>query len=168
MNLFDASLVRYATSGTLILVYSLVDAAARKSCGDAVRARVRMPRRLAPIVFLSVLAFYLTIAPMGRSLLGGAGNLAGIVLALGAALLRWRTRAGSSRVRQPDVAARMLFYAALPLAVGSMAGWLVLTAPALLLSAWWAVREDRLLLAQLGDAWAARMASSRRWIPGVW
>jgi protein-S-isoprenylcysteine O-methyltransferase Ste14 len=68
-------------------------------------------------------------------------------------------------VRQPDVAARVLFYVALPLAAGVPAGWLVLTLPAVITSAWWSRREDALLIDKLGEPWRERVATSAHWAP---
>ncbi|MFN8589385.1 MAG: hypothetical protein U0704_16455 [Candidatus Eisenbacteria bacterium] len=166
--IFDHDLVRFATSGTLIALYGAVDHASRRAGGDPLRARVKPPRWLAPLIFTSVLVFYLTIRPSGGAWWNGAGNLLGVALAAAAMALRWRTRRGSARLRMPDVAARMLFYAALPMAVGSWPGVLALTFPALLASAWCARREDALLLATHGEPWARRMTHTARWVPGVW
>ncbi len=167
MSLFDDPLFRFGTSGTLILFYSLTDHAARRSAADPLRARVKPPRWLGAVVFTSITAFYLCIKPFGGPLLAGWGNLAGIALAFAAMGLRWGTRFGLTRVRMPEVAARMAFYMALPLAVGVPLGWLALSVPAILATAYVCVREDRLLLAQWGQSYAARIGSSARWIPGV-
>lgn len=167
MLIFEDALFRFGTSGTLILFYSLTDHAARRSAVDPLRARVKPPRWLAALVFASVTAFYLCIKPFGGAVLEGWGNVAGIALAFAAMGLRWGTRFGLARVRMPEVAARMAFYVALPLAVGVPLGWLMLSAPAILATAYVCVREDRLLLAQWGHAYAARMGTSARWIPGV-
>lgn len=167
MLIFEDALFRFGTSGTLILFYSLTDHAARRSAADPLRARVKPPRWLAALVFTSVTAFYLCIKPFGGAVLEGWGNVAGIALTFAAMGLRWGTRFGLARVRMPEVAARMAFYAALPLAVGVPLGWLMLSAPAILATAYVCVREDRLLLAQWGQAYAARIGTSARWIPGV-
>jgi len=71
-------------------------------------------------------------------------------------------------VRQPDVAARVLFYLALPLAVGDAWGWITLTLPAVVASAACCRREDRLLSARHGDAWSMRVAATAHWLPRVW
>jgi len=166
--LFDSSLVRFGITGTLISLYAAADHVARRAGGDPLRAGVRPPRWLAAVTFACVLAFYAGIQPQGGAWAGGVANLAGIALAGFAMVLRWRARRPLARLRQPDVAARMLFYAALPLAVGVASGWLTLSLPAIALSAWWCRREDALLVGRHGEAWRARMASSARWVPGVW
>lgn len=166
--IFENDLVRFGTSGTLIALYGAVDHAARRAGGEPLRSRVKPPRWLAPLIFTSVLLFYLTIRPAGGAWWGGAGNVLGVAVAAAAMALRWRTRRGAARLRQPDVAARMLFYAALPMAVGSWPGALALTLPAVLASAWCSRREDALLLAEHGEPWAARMAATSRWVPGLW
>lgn len=165
---FEQPLFRFAVTGTLIALYAAVDHAARRAGGDPRRARVRPPRALAIAVFVSVLAFYMTIRPYGGAWAGGAGNLAGIAVAFGAMAVRWRSRRGVRPVRQPEIAARLLFYTALPAAVGVASGWLTLTLPAVLTSAWWSVREDQLLEREWGPAWRDRMAESARWCPGLW
>jgi len=167
MPVFDDALFRFGTSGTLILFYSLADHAARRAAADPLRARVKPPRWLAAVVFVSVTAFYLCIKPLGGPVLAGYGNLLGIALCFAAMALRWVSRFGLARVRMPEVAARMAFYCALPLAVGVPWGWLALSAPALLATAYVCIREDRLLLERHGEAYAVRVGSSARWIPGV-
>ncbi|MBI5169549.1 MAG: hypothetical protein HZA61_08685 [Candidatus Eisenbacteria bacterium] len=166
--IFENDLFRFGTSGTLIALYGAVDHAARRAGGDPLRARVKPPRWLGALIFLSVLVFYLTIKPSGGAWAQGAGNVAGIALAGLAMALRWSTRRGIASLRQPDVAARMLFYVALPMAVGSAPGALALTLPAVLASAWCSRREDAILLAEHGEPWARRMATSARWVPGLW
>ena len=107
---------------------------ARRNGGEPLRANVRAPRVIGAIVFTCVLAYYLLIKPTGGALLGGAGNLVGIALAFMAMGFRIVTRHGMAAVRQPDVAARMLFYVALPLAVTHQAmAYLVLSSAILLL-----------------------------------
>ncbi len=166
--IFENDLFRFGTSGTLIALYGAVDHAARRAGGDPLRSRVKAPRWVGALIFTSVLFFYLTIRPAGGAWWGGAGNVLGIALAGFAMLVRWRTRRGVAALRQPDVAARLLFYAALPAAVGSLPGAFALTLPAVIASVWCARREDEILLAAHGEPWAARMASSRRWVPGLW
>jgi hypothetical protein len=167
-SLFDEPLVRFGVTGTLISLYAAADHFARREGSDPLRAGVRRPRWMAPLIFASVLAFYLTIRPHGGAWLGGFGNAAGVALALAAAALRWVTRFGSPAVRQPEVAARMLFYAALPMSVGAASGALTLTLPAVAVSAWWCVREDRLLVERHGELWRHRIAASAHWVPRVW
>ncbi len=168
LETFGDALWRFGVTGTLILVYGLADHFARRAGGEPLRAGAKRPRWMAPVIFLSVLAFYLTIRPQGGPWLSGWGNLAGVALALAAAAARWRTRRGSGRVRQPDVAARMLLYASLPMAVGVASGALTLTLPAVAVSAWWCVREDRLLIERHGEAWRERVAATAHWVPRVW
>ncbi|MBK7368948.1 MAG: hypothetical protein IPJ04_13885 [Candidatus Eisenbacteria bacterium] len=165
---FENDLFRFGTSGTLIALYGAVDHAARRAGGDPLRARVKPPRWLGAVIFTSVLVFYLTIRPSGGPWAGGLGNFAGIALAALAMAFRWATRGGIAALRQPEVASRMLFYVALPMAVGSAPGALALTLPAVIASAWCSRREDALLLAEHGTPWARRMATSARWVPGIW
>lgn len=167
MSYFEDSLFRFGTSGTLILFYSLTDRAARRAASDAARGHVVHPRWLSLAVFVSLTAFYLCIKPFGGALWDGFGNALGILMCFVAMALRWGTRAGHDRVRMPEVAARMAFYAALPLAVGVPLGWLVLSAPAIAASAVVCVQQDRAQLAAQGADYALRMRHSARWIPGI-
>ncbi len=167
-DLFAESLVRFGVTGTLISVYGTVDHFARRQGGEPMRAGVRRPRWMAPVIFASVLLFYTTIQPQGGPWLDGWGNVTGVALALAAAVWRWLARFGSLQVRQPEVAARMLLYAAMPMAVGVASGALTLTLPAAAVSAWWCVREDRLLVERHGQVWRDRIAVTAHWVPRLW
>jgi protein-S-isoprenylcysteine O-methyltransferase Ste14 len=165
---YNDALWRFGTSGTLLLFYGLVEMAARRGGASSDRPGVPPPRWLKPSSFVCVLAFYLLIEPTGFAVAGGAGNAAGFALAFAAMALRFGVRHGARRVRHPATATRMLFYTALPLAVGVPLGWLVLTLPAYAMSAHCSVREDRVLSDRLGEPYRALMATSHRWVPGVW
>ena len=168
MTLFDEAMFRFGTSGTLLLLYGITEGIARRSGSGADRPGVPPPRWLKPASFVFITAFYLLIAPTGSALLGGWGNVAGIALAGVAMALRHAVRRGVPNLRHPTVAARMVFYAALPLAVGVPWGWAVLTLPALIMSAWCSVREDRILCERLGTSYAQVMSRTHRWVPGMW
>lgn len=157
---FDLELFRFGTCGTLITCYGIADHLARRR--DSARGAVpRRPRGLSLFYFASVLAFYLLIGPTGGALLHGWGNLAGIAVALLAAWARLRqpggapdstraeARPGSSLARglagllggrAAEISSRLVFYAALPAAVGVPWGWLVLTVPAWAASFYYAKR----------------------------
>ena len=117
---------------------------------------------------LSLGVFYALIGPTGDALIGGWGNLAGVAIAVGAAALRYVVRHGVPGVRHPTVSVRLLFYAALPLAVGVPWGWAALTAPALMLAAYRTRLEERMLGEKLGPAYLQHLRATRRWIPGIW
>ena len=165
---FDQAIVRFATCGTLLLLYGLAETVARRGDPGPDRPGVPPPRWLKPASFVVIGAFYLLIAPTGGAIAGGLGNLAGLALAGAATVLRLAVRRGVEGVRHPVVAVRMLFYAALPLAVGVPWGWAVLTAPALVMSAHCSIREDRLLAERLGAPYRELMARTHRWVPGMW
>jgi hypothetical protein len=124
--MFELAWVRFALSGTLILVYAIAD----RLVG---RARptppLRSPRWTTPLIVLSILGYYALIGPTGGPILGGIGNAIGIGLAAAAVLVR-----RFAPLRHPEIAARGLFYVALPLAVGVPWGWLALSVPACLSS----------------------------------
>jgi hypothetical protein len=166
-SIFNEPLMRFGTSGTLILVYGLADGWAR-------RAGAHRPQRLPAagwvraILFLSISAFYLLIGPTGKALWGGAGNMAGILAVLGACALRMAMRHGHPRIRYPEIATRVLFYTALPLAVGVPFGWLALTLPAAMSSAIVTVQADRAARDATGEAREAAAPRTFRWVPGIW
>lgn len=166
--IFDEPFVRFGVSGTLIGLYGLVEHAARRRSHDPMRTPVGTPRALIVVVFACILGFYALIRPYGGPIAGGSGNLAGIALAFLAMALRLQLAGRAVRVRMPDVAARLAFYAVLPLAVGVPLGWLVLTLPAIATSVWACLREDRLQLERHGEAWRERMRATSRLLPGVW
>lgn len=162
---FDSALFRFGVSGTLIALYGAADAFARRAAGVTKHHEAASPRWVHPAIFVFITLYYLLIKPYGGPLLGGWGNLAGVLLVLLAMGLRWRARHGARGVRYPAMGTRLLFYFALPLAVGVPLGWLALTLPACAISAWLAIREDR---RRLNSGGPAELASSARWIPGVW
>ena len=164
---FDDALVRFGISGTLIALYGVADHLARRAGGVSRHAESPSPRWVQLAIFASITLYYLLIKPFGGALAGGWGNLLGIGLAFAAMAFRWSVRRGVPAVRYPAMATRMLFYFALPLAVGVPLGWVALTVPACGISAWLAVREDQRRLGQ-GDAARAELTTSARWIPGVW
>jgi hypothetical protein len=165
---FAEPLIRFGTSGTLIFAYGMADGWARRA-GSHRPARLPGAAWIRAILFFSITAFYLLIGPMGGALAGGWGNAAGILGVLVAAALRIGLRHGHPRIRYPEVATRVLFYAALPLAVGVPLGWLALTLPATATSALTSIRADRLAHE---TAAAGRTGSpaprSFRWVPGIW
>ena len=154
----ESALVRFALSGTLIACYGAVDALARRRDAAPREPELHMPRWVHPAIFVSITAFYLLIRPFGGPLAGGWGNALGLALALLAMVLRWRAIRPGTDVRYPRTGARVVFYVALPIAVGVPLGLLALTLPACALSAWCTLREDARRAAPAGA----------RWIPGIW
>jgi protein-S-isoprenylcysteine O-methyltransferase Ste14 len=166
--MFDLAWHRFACSGTLLGLYGLVEWWIRRRGVGSDRPGIPVPRvvKLGSAVALGV--FYLLIGPAGGAMAGGWGNLAGIAVALMAMALRYAVRHGVSGARHPATATRLLFYAALPLAVGVPWGWMALSVPAFALSAYRSQREDQILCEQLGESYRRHMARTYRWIPGVW
>lgn len=159
--MFEIPLWRFATSGTLILCYGIADHFARRRDGGP--PSPRPPAWVRPLGFGSLLAFYLLIGPLGGALIGGFGNLAGIVLALCAMGLRL-----GRAVRYPDLAGRALFYVALPIAVGVPWGLVVLSLPAVWASVYCCRRAED----DPGVHPAGRredvLRTRYRLLPGVW
>ena len=170
MNLeqfFGSTIIRYTVSGMLILLYAIGTRVASHRAGTSPE---RVPGTLWMKVTLTVsmVAYYALIPRYGGAIWSGFGNLLGVGLVGFAIAYRLATAKGSSRVRHPESAARLLFLTALPLAVGVPLGWLALSLPAFVAFAINSVREDKILGERLGDQWTARMAKTHRLIPGIW
>ena len=161
-DFFASPVNRFIVSGSLITLYLVADVAARR---HRVTAAVPPPPRwLHPLVVVAVLAYYALIGPTGGALAGGWANLGGIALAAAAGALRF-----SRGVRFPALGARGLLYLALPAAVGTPWGWLVLTLPAWVAS----VIVCRRAEAGAGGSPAAPAAGPAdlpryRLVPGIW
>ena len=156
--MFDVAWVRFVTSGTLITCHLVASRLAHR--GRKESPRPPSPRWVHPLIVVSMLGFYALIGPTGGDLAGGAGNAIGIALALVAIAFIPRTP-----VRYPELAARSLFYVALPLATGTPLGLLVLSLPACAASAWSCHLADR---AQASGATNTVPAPRDRLVPGVW
>ena len=165
--IFDEPLVRFSTSGTLLLIYGLAEWRLRRA-GYGHDRGVKPPGFLKIGIFVALTAFYALIGPTGGPIAGGWGNLAGIALALGAVGLRIAVRNGVAGLRHPVIAARLVFYSALPLAVGVPWGFLVFSLPAWVLWALCTRREDAILAERLGEPYRELMARTDRLIPRVW
>ena len=82
-----------------------------------------------------MIAFYGFIGSDGGSIWDGVGNQIGVLLCFLAMALRFMSRRGGGTGRYPDLAARLLFFAALPLVVGSPKSWIAFTLPQALIAA---------------------------------
>jgi hypothetical protein len=125
--MFEQSMIRFALSGTLILLLGLSDHVARRRSVE--QPKRPSPRWVKPLIFVWLGAYYLLIGPTGGSLLGGVANVIGIGLCMVSFAVRLL-----GGVRYPDLASRNLFYVALPIAVGVPWGLLALSLPACLAS----------------------------------
>ncbi len=141
--MFDVLWWRYGWCGSLLGVYLVVSLMANRQApaGDPPNVRLTPPFRA--LNALTMVAFYWLIRTTGHAFWNGWGNLLGVALALGAVCFRWAARRGWRGLRYPGTIARMMFETALPLAMGTFWGWLVLTAPACLIAAYSARREER-------------------------
>ena len=154
---FESPVNRFIVSGSLITIYLAADVAARRR-GDVAFATPAPPRWLHPLVVVAVFAYYALIGPTGGALGAGFVNLGGIALAGAAGLLRF-----SRAVRFPALGARGLLYLALPAAVGTPWGWVVLSLPACVASVIVCRRADRALGADpVPDFPRYRL------VPGIW
>ncbi|MEO5619252.1 MAG: hypothetical protein ABIS67_15895 [Candidatus Eisenbacteria bacterium] len=157
--LLDNPIFRFSLSGTLILIYMLADQWVRRRRPR--RARLKAPRWMHPLIFVSLTAYYALIGPTGGPLAGGLGNLAGVLLAVAAMTLRC-----AAPVRYPDLSARSLFYIALPIAVGVPWGLIALSLPACAASVYACQRAERLAAAGGGEP--AIGQPRFRMVPGIW
>jgi len=156
--MFDVAWVRFVTSGTLITCHLVASRLAHR--GRKESPKPPTPKWVHPLIAVSMLGFYALIGPTGGDLAGGVGNGIGIVLALVAVAFIPRTP-----VRYPELAARSLFYVALPLATGTPLGLLVLSLPACAVSTWCCHLADR---ARASEAPNTMPALRYRLVPGVW
>jgi len=150
-GLFELSMVRYAISGTAILGFGIANRIASRTRSP--RSHAATPRWVTPLMWTSIGAYYLLIAPTGGPIFGGAGNLVGLLLCVVSFVMR-----SAPGVRYPELGSRSLFYLALPLAVGVPWGFLVLSLPAIVASVLCCQRADRL----------APSEARFRMVPGVW
>jgi protein-S-isoprenylcysteine O-methyltransferase Ste14 len=160
-HLFDAAWARFSLCGTLITAFWVADALARR--GRARAAGPPSPRWVRPLIVISVAGFYALIGPTGGALAGGAGNLIGVALAGLACVARQRPT-----VRHPDLGARILFYVALPLAVGTPWGLLALSLPACAASIYLCVRAERSATTAPGHPAQPGPPPRYRLFEGVW
>lgn len=157
---FEPPVNRFIVSGSLITLYLLADVAARRRGGEAVVPSPKAPRWLHPLVVVAVFGYYALIGPTGGAQGSGLVNLAGIALGVGACVLRF-----SRAVRFPALGARGLLYLALPAAVGTPWGWLVLSLPACVASVIVCRRADRAAMPAPGTA---TPLPRYRLVPGIW
>jgi hypothetical protein len=164
--IFENPAIRFATSGTLIVLYEVADRIARRKPGFVPAAPAPTWVRVTAIASLAL--FYVLIHPTGGALLGGYGNIIGVVLALVAMVMR-----AANPVRHPDLAGRSLFYVALPIAVGVPWGLLALSVPAVATSVYRCVRIERSGEPDADDLSPVAVglggpAPRYRLLPGVW
>ena len=140
--MYPYAFVRFVVASLLLAAYGMTDTIAKWTGWSRRPPRVRRPVWSHLLGFVAMLAFYGAIGSNGRAALGGRINSIGVMLALLAMVLRFVTRHGTGSVRDPDLAARVLFFAALPLVVGSPRSLLVLTLPQAAIAAWEAMQRD--------------------------
>ena len=133
--MFDYTLVRYGAVGVLLAAYGGVDGLSKLMGWRHRPPRVRRPLWSHLLAFTSLMAFYGLIGPNGRSVQNDLGNQIGVLLCMVAMTLRFMARRGGGPVSHPDLVARTLFFAALPVVVGSPWGWIALTVPQAIVAA---------------------------------
>ena len=165
--MFDHVWWRFIVAGLLFGAYGVADLIARAGAGPGRPPRVRRPRWSHFIGFASVLFFYEAIVRDGRAIQNSAGNQLGVVLAMIAILLRLAWRKGkTANIRYPDLTARMLFYASLPVVIGSPRAFVLFTVAQAAIAIQEALQRDEVLAAVPGASEAPRPA--HRIMPGVW
>ena len=125
--------VRFLVASALLAGYGVAELLARVSAWRDRPPRVRRPLWSHLLGFVSMLGFYGLIGTDGRAVLAGHGNSIGVALAVLAMVLRFTWRRGGP-LPEPDLVARMLLFAALPLAVGSPRSVIALTVPQLVVA----------------------------------
>src|SRR5262245_42682190 len=125
--MFDEARVRFAVSGTLILAFAIANHVASRR--RPARSRLATPRWVTPLMWASICAYYVLIGPAGGALLGGTGNVAGLVLCAASIAMRF-----APNVHYPELGSRSLFYFGLPIAVGVPWGLAILSLPAIVAS----------------------------------
>jgi hypothetical protein len=118
--------------------------------------------------FAAITMVYVLLGREGGPMLGALANQIGLAVALLAVVIRIATRHGSTLLRYPQLAARLLFFAALPAALGAPHAWLVLTLPMAIVAVTAARRADAMLVASPDPAALTRLAIPYRFVPGVW
>ena len=136
--------VRFVAASLLLSAYEAVDTLARFASRRNRPPEPRTPRWARFVSFAALTFFYVILGREGGSMLGGIANRAGFLLAFLAMGLRFATRNGTGPVRHPQQSARVLFFAALPLALGAPHAWLILTLPAVITAAAWVRSADAL------------------------
>src|ERR1044071_8958554 len=124
--LFEHAWVRFVVASLLLAAYGAVETLSRLAAWRQRPPRVRRPRWSHFLGFASMVFFYGIIGREGRSLFEDRGNDVGVFLAFLAMSLRFMARRGSHAVRYPDLTARLLFFAALPIVTGSPSSFLFL------------------------------------------
>jgi hypothetical protein len=132
---FDHGWVRFIVASLLLGAYGGTEMLSRLTAWKHRPARVRRPIWSHLLGFASLIAFYGFIGSDGRSIRDGLGNQIGVLLCVLAMALRFMTRRSGGPDRHPDLAARLLFFAALPLVVGSPKSWIGLTLPQAVIAA---------------------------------
>lgn len=163
--MFEHVWVRFVVASLLFGAYGAVDLIARGAAGLGRPPPVRRSRWSHFIGFASVLFFYEAVVRDGRAIQNSVGNHLGVVVAMIAILLRFAWRNGTPSVRYPDLTARLLFYAALPVVIGSPRSFVLFTLAQAAIAIQEAHERDAVLAA---PAEPGRAAAARRIIPGVW
>lgn len=168
--MFDHMWVRFVVASMLFGAYGLADLISRSVAGRARPLRVKRPRWSHFIGFASVLFFYEALARDGREVMGGAGNQLGVVLSLIAMLARFASFKGSRAVRHPDLTARLLFYASLPIVIGSPRSFILFTVAQIAIAIQEARQRDEATstLPAADVSVAPEERPKHRIVPGFW
>jgi hypothetical protein len=162
--MFEYGWFRVIVVSLLFAAYGTTNLMSRLAAWKHRPVRVRRPLWSHLLGFLSVIALYALLGSDGHSWRDGQVNGIGVTLCILAAVLRFAGRRGRGPVRYPDLAARVLFYASLPIVAGSPRSWIFFTLPQVVIA---------LVEARQRDAAGPRPDSGvdtprHRVVPGVW
>jgi hypothetical protein len=139
---FEHGWSRFIVASLLLGMYGAVEALAGIAGWRRRPPRVRRPLWSHLLGFASMIVLYSLIGSDGGRLWGGDGNRIGIALCVLAMILRFAASSGAGPVPHPDLAARLLFFAALPLVVGAPRAWIGFTLPQLVIAAKQALQRE--------------------------
>ena len=134
--MFEYGWFRFLAASAMLAGWGVVELVSRLAAWRSRPPRVRRPAGSHLLGFFSMLVFYGLLGRDGRSVAGGTGNWIGVLLCGLFMVLRFALRRRDGPIRHGDLLARALFFAALPLVVGSPRSLIALTLPQGLIAAY--------------------------------
>ena len=139
--MFEHAWFRYLCTSVLLAAYGGFDLFSRLAAWSRRPRATRRPLWSHLLGFVSVLLLYGVIGADGRAVWNGTGNRIGVILCVLAMLLRFMARRGAGSSRHPDLLARLLFYGAIAMVVGSPRSLIVFAVPQAVIAADGAARR---------------------------